>query len=274
MITATIVTFRTKQDELRRIIACAISSSIDKVYVVDNSPTEVLNTIVSEFNSDKLEYIFGQGNIGFGGANNIGIKKSMELGSEYHIILNPDIIFDSSDFDKMKSFMDRHPEVGMMAPKLIYPDGSPQVTAMMMPTPWDMFGRRLLPKCFKDRINEHYELQHCDLTHSRCIPNICGCFMFIRTQVLKQSGLFDDRYFMYFEDFDLVRRVHKYSKIAYYPHATVVHAHAAEHRTNKFLLKESIKSAIKYFNKWGWFFDSERRKWNKEVFLDESIIAD
>lgn len=274
MITASIVTFKTKPVELKRIIQCSINSIIDIVYIIDNSPTDELRTLVSNFKSHKLIYIYGQGNIGFGRANNIGIKKSLEKGSEYHIILNPDIIFESEGFEMMKDFMDRHNDVGMMAPKLIYPDGKPQVTAMMLPTPLDMFGRRLLPNFIKERINEHYELRNCDLSVSRCIPNICGCFMFIRTSVLTMSGLFDDRFFMYFEDFDLVRRVHKVSIIAYFPHATVIHAHAAEHRTNRFLLKESIKSAIKYFNKWGWIFDSERRQWNKDVFKDESIIRD
>lgn len=273
MISASIVTFKTKHNELRRIIECAINSLIDYVYIIDNSPTDDLRTIVSEFDSNKLEYIFGQGNIGFGSANNIGIRKGLDKGAEFHIILNPDIIFSSEAFKSMKLFMDRNTDVGMMAPKLIYPDGRPQVTAMMLPSPMDMFGRRLLPKFFQDIVNEHYELRSCDLSKSRSIPNICGCFMFIRCSVLEKAGLFDERFFMYFEDFDLVRRVHKYSKIAYFADATIIHAHAAEHRTNKFLLIESIKSAIQYFNKWGWFIDLERRKWNKEALLPSSIIV-
>ena len=93
MISASIVTFKTKHNELRRIIECAINSLIDYVYIIDNSPTDDLRTIVSEFDSNKLEYIFGQGNIGFGSANNIGIRKGLDKGAEFHIILNPDIIF-------------------------------------------------------------------------------------------------------------------------------------------------------------------------------------
>lgn len=59
MISASIVTFKTKHDELRRIIECAINSLIDYVYVIDNSPTDELKTIVGELGSDKLEYIYG-----------------------------------------------------------------------------------------------------------------------------------------------------------------------------------------------------------------------
>lgn len=272
MITASLVTFKTKPSELKRIIECSLDSIIDKLYVIDNSPKNDLRSVVSNFKSNKLVYVYGQGNIGFGGANNIGIKKGISAGAEYHIVLNPDIIFDGESIEKIKLFMDNHPEIGMSAPKLIYPDGRPQATAMMLPTPIDIFGRRLFPKFIQKKINEHYEFTKYDLSVSRKIPNICGCFMFIRTNVLLKSELFDENFFMYFEDFDLVRRVHKFSDIAYYADVTVIHAHAAEHRKNKFLLKEGIKSAVKYFNKWGWFFDRERHKWNKMALLDQSII--
>lgn len=274
MITASLVVFKTKHDELRRILKCCIECSIDKVYIVDNSPTNELFSIVSEYETDKLDYIYGQGNVGFGHANNIGIRKAILQKSKFHIILNPDIFFSVESFEKMTQFMETHDDIGMMAPTLVYPDGRPQVTAMMLPTPYDMFGRRLLPKIFVDRINEHYELKKCDLTKAREIPNICGCFMYCRTEVLQKAGLFDERFFMYFEDFDLVRRVHNVAKVVFYPDAFVVHAHAAEHRRNKFLLKQSIKSAIQYFNKWGWLFDSDRRKWNKAVFKHDSIIKE
>ena len=104
------------------------------------------------------------------------------------------------------------------------------------------------------------------------MPIFSGSFLFIRTSVFDKVGLFDDRYFMYFEDFDLVRRIHKVSQTVFYPKDTIIHAHAAEHKTNRKLLMISIKSAIKYFNKWGWFFDKDRRVWNKEAQSDKSIL--
>ena len=272
MITASLVIFKTKHDELCTILTCCLKSCIDKVYVVDNSPSDDLKTIVLGFKSDKFEYVFGQGNVGFGHANNIGIRKAIDCGSKYHVILNPDIIFSSLAFKKMTFFMDSHEDIGMLSPSLTYPDGRPQVTAMKLPTPLDMFGRRLFPKALANIINKSYELQECDLTKSREIPNICGCFMYCRTAMLQKAGLFDEKFFMYFEDFDLVRRVHKVGKVVIFPMVSIIHAHAAEHRKSKFLLKESIKSAIKYFNKWGWFFDADRRFWNKKVYSDSSLI--
>lgn len=86
--------------------------------------------------------------------------------------------------------------------------------------------------------------------------------------------MFDDRYFMYFEDYDLVRRIHRISKTVFYPAVVIIHDHATEHRTNKRLLKISIQSAIRYFNKWGWIFDRERQKINKNAFSPENIIEE
>ena len=106
------------------------------------------------------------------------------------------------------------------------------------------------------------------------VPYLSGCFMFLRTSTLKQVGGFDEQYFMYSEDIDLTRRIHRISKTIFYPFVTVIHAHRAEHRTSKTLLKISIISTIKYFNKYGWFFDKERRLFNKRAQLDEARIIE
>ena len=70
---------------------------------------------------------------------------------------------------------------------------------------------------------------------------------------------------MYFEDTDLVRRLHRVCKTIFYPKVTIVHAHKAEHRKNSALLKISIRSAMLYFNKYGWLFDRERRRVNRKA---------
>jgi GT2 family glycosyltransferase len=82
--------------------------------------------------------------------------------------------------------------------------------------------------------------------------------MFIRTKIFKEIGLFDERFFMYLEDTDLCRRIGEKYKTIYYPEAIVYHEYAkGSYRSNE-LLKIHIESAIKYFNKWGWFSDKER----------------
>lgn len=273
MITASLVLYKSKPSEVERVLGCVENSIIDKVYVIDNSPSDVLKDIVLS-TTPKAVYIYGQGNVGFGEGNNIALKRAIELKSLYHIVLNPDIIFKTDDILQLSIFMDKHLGVGCVKPALTHVDGSFNASVLALPSPFVTFGRRLLPEIMTKKLNNRFELRDCDLNEIREVPNMSGSFLFIRTNILERIGLFDERYFMYFEDFDLVRRIHHESKIVYYPKVSIIHAHKAEHKFNKKLLVISIRSAIKYFNKWGWIFDSERKRWNRECRLSSSIIEE
>jgi GT2 family glycosyltransferase len=100
---------------------------------------------------------------------------------------------------------------------------------------------------------------------------VSGCFLLVRSGILREIGGFDERYFMYLEDVDLVRRVGKSAEVMYEPSVFVVHAYGKGSYRNFKLLAYHILSAIKYFNKWGWFWDPERRRANNLVL--ESISA-
>ena len=96
------------------------------------------------------------------------------------------------------------------------------------------------------------------------VPIISGCFFIINTSIIDQIGFFDERYFLYFEDWDLSRRVNSKYKNIFYPNVSIYHKYAsdANYKFKSFIIY--IDSAIKYFNKWGWFFDYQRKKINKK----------
>lgn len=267
MITASIVLYKTKEPDIINILEAAENSIIQTVWVIDNSPTDALRCFVCS-HSSKVEYIYGQGNIGYGAAHNIAINRAFEQGATYHVILNPDIKFKGGVIEELYSYMNNYSDVGLVMPKVLYPNGDLQMLCKLSPTPYDIFARRLLPKVMYKRRNYMYEMQFTGYDKIWNCPNLSGCFMFIRLHVLKQVGIFDDRFFMYFEDTDLVRRIHYVSKTIYYPYVSIIHNHAAEHRHNAKLLKISIRSAIQYFNKWGWFFDKVRRVYNKRALVN------
>ena len=274
MLTASIVVYKTNIEELKTIVNCALKSTIYRIFIVDNSPTDELQRVIESYNSDKLIYTWGHGNIGYGAAHNIAINMSQEMGAEYHIILNPDIIFKEGAIEALHGFMKNHKDVGYVMPNIIYPDGSIQRLCKLLPTPYDIFARKFLPKSWTAKRNAEYEMHFTGYDKIWDCPNLSGCFMFLRNSVLKSVGGFDDRYFMYFEDTDLIRRIHRVSKTVFYPNVTIIHAHKAEHRTNKVLLKASIKSAIKYFNKFGWIFDKERATFNSLARKPESQLVE
>ena len=265
IITASIVTYNTDEYELTTILNCCLNSVIDKIFIVDNSPSDVLKSF--SLLSDKIEYIFGQGNIGYGSAHNIAISKSIDIGAVYHIILNPDILFDSRQLADMGCFMDNNQEVAHLMPKVIYPDGELQYLCKLLPSPMDLIGRRFIPsKVLLDRLNFHFEMRASGYNKLMLVPFLSGCFMFFRVEALKAVNGFDDNFFMYCEDIDLCRRIGMAGyKSVFNPEFTIIHAHKKESFKSKSMLRAHIRSAVYYFNKWGWIFDKYRDQLNKEM---------
>jgi hypothetical protein len=114
-------------------------------------------------------------------------------------------------------------------------------------------------------MNEYYQLKFADHSREINVPYHQGSFMFFRLECFKKVGLFDQRFFMYPEDIDITRRMHRHYRTMYWPGVTVVHAHKAASYKSKTMLKIHMVNMVKYFNKWGWIFDSERRLWNKQL---------
>ena len=87
--------------------------------------------------------------------------------------------------------------------------------------------------------------------------------MVFRSTVFSDVGLFDERFFMYPEDIDITRRVHRKYATVFYPYEKVIHDHGRASYKSVRMLFIHIRNMVKYFNKWGWFFDNERRRMNK-----------
>lgn len=271
MLTVSIVLYNTPFSQINTMVKILSNSNcIDRVFIIDNSPTENNKIFFDNCEiSTKMEYIPHE-NTGYGSSHNIAISKAIELGSDYHVVLNPDVYFKEDVLPEIKKYMDCNPDISYLLPKVIYPDGDLQYLCKLLPSPADLFFRRFLPitKLFT-KLNNRYELRMSDYDSIMNPPCLSGCFMFLRCSTLKEYNLFfDDRFFMYFEDFDLIRRIHKVAKTVYYPKVTIIHDHAKESYKNKKMLKIHIKSAIRYFNKWGWLFDKERRQMNKQIIKE------
>jgi len=267
-INVSIVLFKNNQEMVSKVInSCLSSELIYKIYLIDNSPTDEFKDFVNI--DSRIKYIFNNANLGFGKAHNIAMRKSIENSVPYHLVLNPDVYFDEGVLEELYEYMEGNKDVGLVMPKVLYPDGRIQYLCKLLPTPFDLFGRRFLNfypfKKYIEKRNEIYELRFTGYDKIMEVPYLSGCFMFIRTKVLEKVGLFDERFFMYLEDTDLSRRIHKMAKTIYYPYVHIYHEYGKGSYKNKKLLKYHIESAIKYFNKWGWFFDKERREINKKV---------
>ena len=226
------------------------------VYVVDNGNSPGYKEENEAFTSFLLsypdvEYIDAGSNLGFGKGNN---KVLSLLSSQYHCIMNPDILFMEDAFFSILKYMDNDPSVGMVIPNIVDQSGKRQLVYRKEVTIFDMFIRMFCKELFPKRIAKH-TLQDQDYSKTFQVPFGQGSFLVIRTDLFKKIGGFDDRFFMYMEDADLCKRVNQVSKLMYYPGATVIHKWEQGSHKNKILFKYHVQSMNKYFKKWGykWF---------------------
>lgn len=263
-LTASIVAYKTDHAELEQVVRCCRDSSLRvEILVVDNSPSDELASLCRALGT---KYIHTAHNVGFGAGHNIAFNKSST--SKYHLVLNCDVQFRHEILGQLFAVMEVNESVGLVMPRVLYPDGSPQKLCKRLPTPFDILGRRIFPgllhRLFQSQMNA-FELSDMDMSKVLSVPYLSGCFMLLRKRALRDVGMFDERYFMYFEDLDLTRRIHQRYDTVYYPMATVIHRHEKGSYKSIKLLFCGIHSAVQYFNKWGWLWDRERRRINRAI---------
>lgn len=271
VLTASIVLYKSDAAFLSSVIQDFFAGEWPEVerilFLIDNSPTDELKALAETPipQQGKIVYQRLNHNVGFGRAHNVAFSKIAAAGSRYHVVINPDVRFGSEVLPTLMEFMENNPAVGLVMPNVTFPDGSLQYLCKKIPSPVDVFVRRFVPfKKIKERINSRYELRYAHhATMPIEVPNLSGCFMFLRTQAIAEVGGFDERFFMYAEDLDLSRRIGALYRTVCYPMVSISHEfHRGSYKDVK-LLHHHVVSMIRYFNKWGWICDAQRLKINQ-----------
>lgn len=222
---------------------------------VENNLNELHDFILTRYRSYdyELEILGGQGNIGYGAANNLAIRKT---DYEFHIFMNPDVLIEEDALVEALIFMRLNPEVGLVAPAAVDMRGNPQYLCKRYPTILDLGLRgapfSFLKKFFQERLN-YYELR--DVIGQKVVfdvPITSGCFMFFRRSTLTKIQGFSPSFFLYFEDFDISLRAARVARIAYVPAVRIVHfgGHAAKKGWRHIFL--FLQSAVIFFKRYGW----------------------
>lgn len=265
-LSVSIVVYRPDTNELRRTLS-SLQAAITKVrarrgpftarvYLVDNGGMPDLSASIELLRRGNTSCVTlgGHGNVGYGRGHNIAIS---EAASRYHLVLNPDIDLDSEAFVRAFDFIDRHPEAGLLAPRVGGEDGRIQYLCRRYPTLLDLFVRGFLPERFR-RLFAHrlarYEMRNVINEHDVVWdpPIVSGCFMLFRTDILKKLNGFDSRYFLYFEDYDLSLRTHELARVVYVPSMRVIHHGGGAARKGGAHIKMFMASAFRFFNRFGW----------------------
>ena len=280
MITASIVTYNNNLLDLEGILRSMLISPVQKLWIIDHSDTFMgLEDELKEYKRRDDEYLKHEGrgfqleyikqtNKGYGGGHNVALRKAIEEGSQYHLVVNPDVWFGADVIPALWRLMEEDKSIAQVMPKVLFLNGSVQCLAKLLPTPLDLFNRFFMPAKLIARRNNRFELRHSGYDKEMNVPFLSGCFMFFRMSALKSEGLFDERFFMYMEDVDITRRLHAKYKTLFFPSVSIYHRFSRLSYHKWQLSVAHMISVVKYFNKWGWIYDSGRRRFNKRLLKD------
>lgn len=261
-ISCSVVCYQNDPAQIEHLLSSVTASPLKvSLHVIDNSPQDGLVAVAQKFGAS---YIHLPHNPGFGAAHNVAIRQAMAEDMEYHLVLNPDISFSANVIPALLDYMNQQRDIGLLMPNVYYPGGQQQYLCKLLPNPIDLLIRRFFPTLYRysGRL-AWYELHQSGYDKIMDVPALSGCFMLMRTAVLRETGGFDERFFMYLEDVDLSRRIGRVARTVYFPHVSVIHDYGKGSYKSRKLLLHHIRSAILYFNKWGWFSDNEKEAINR-----------
>jgi rhamnosyl/mannosyltransferase len=273
LITVSMVLYNNNIQNLIHILPVLSSLKNASIYLIDNSPLPLINSkFLLRF--PNVYYYFMNKNLGYGKGHNFSLRL-IEKKSKYHLIINPDIRLEVEDINRMIVRMDSIPSASVCMPQIKYRNGNNQYLAKLLPNFWILILRRFFSYLnFFKSVLMKYELKDLSFPKVSNVPSLSGCFLLTRTKDFVAINGFDPRFFMYMEDVDLVRRLKFNGKkqTLYFSDIFVFHGYSKKsYKSLKFLCYHSI-SAIKYFCKWGWFFDKKRDQINNAFILSRKKI--
>ena len=253
-VTVIIVNYNTK-NLLRPCIDALLAGTAGlslQIVIVDNGSRDgSADVLRAEFTD--CELLINSTNVGFGRANN---QARAFARGRYLLLLNTDAFVAAGGVGQTVRYLDEHPQCALLGVRLVGRDGLLQPSCRYFPTPWTEFlvstgltrvfrGARLVD----DMAWDHASPRECDW-----VP---GCYYLVRKSVVDQVGLFDPRYFLYYEEVDHCRAVKAAGwKVMFYPHTTVVHIGGESAKSDSEVTASGrqisalqIESALLYFRK-------------------------
>ena len=255
-----IVNYRTKNlvlNCIQSIQAADFKELKYEIIVVDNNSGDKIGEILA-WQHPEVVFVQNQSNTGMGAGNNSGIRRAR---GQYVVVMNPDTLALTDTFLALHTFMEENAKVGVVGPKQFYPDKTVQDSCYRwhnLMTP--IFRRTFLGQWIvgSHEINR-FMMKDYDKADIRDVDWLLGSCLFIRAKAIKDVGLFDERFFLYFEDTDLCRRFwEKNWRVVYNPRASIIHDHNRESARQPWYTffmsattRRHVMSWLRYIIKWG-----------------------
>jgi len=245
--------------------------------VVDNSSSDGTVTLVQR-DYPWVKLLANDINKGYSRGINQGISAGA---GEMILILNPDIIVREGSIDTLIDFMEEHPDAGISGSRLLNQDGSLQYSCRSFYTARALLLRRtflgrLFPRA--KALREHLLIDY-DHQTVREVDWLIGACMMVRRSAIENTGMMDERFFLYFEDVDWCYRMKQNGwKVFYIPDSVMTHYYeraSAGSLINRSLIIHLV-SLLRYYEKWNrifYFFKRHRLIFKTLVFILSDFVA-
>jgi GT2 family glycosyltransferase len=172
-----------------------------KIVVVDNGSTDGLVGMVrKETSLDGINILEAGKNLGYAGGNNLGIRYALERGADFVLVLNNDTTVDPGLLDELVAAADRFPTTGCFGPWILYSDDRERL--WFAGAKWDTASLAFAQRG-KNRLASELPLD------TVATDYVCGAALFFRASLARQIGLFDERFFLVFEESDWCYRARR-----------------------------------------------------------------
>ena len=227
-----------------------------KTIVVDNGSTDDSVSVIGRLSSPVFRLVEVKGNRGFTGGNNYGIKLALEEDADWVIVLNNDTLVDRNFLINLAKYLDGKKNVGVVAPKIYFASGfefhkDRYPKALQGNVIWSAGGKMDWNNAFGVNIGVD-DVDRGQFDETREIDFASGACLIIKREVLEKTGLFDEKYFMYFEDADFIQRVlSKGFKVVYAPKLNLWHKVAQSSKiggelNDYYITRNRLRFASKY----------------------------
>lgn len=220
-----------------------------EVIVVDNNSEDgSADMVATEFPWVRLMRM--SKNLGFTGGHNTALANRR---GRHAFLLNSDAIVHPGALKALLTAANADPDIGVIGPKVLNPDGSLQLSCRRFPNPVAaLFRSTPLERLFPNvRVLRDYLMADMDHSATQSVDWVSGCAMLLTERLLRDVGAFDPDFFMYCEDTDLCKRAWDAGlKVVYLPEAVVTHAigRSTDKAVNRMLFRHS-RSMLLYYRK-------------------------
>jgi N-acetylglucosaminyl-diphospho-decaprenol L-rhamnosyltransferase len=217
-----VVVSRDVRSLLAKCLESLHSAPVTEVLVVDAASADGSDSLVAD-QFPEVRLVRSRENLGFTRGNNWALRL---VRGGYVMLLNPDTVVEPGAIERLVGYLDTHPDVGAVGPKLVYPDGTVQSSRRRFPTRLTGFVESTVLERWlgNSAILRRYRLADRSAEEEQDVDWLMGAAILLRREALEQAGIFDERFFMYSEEIDLCRRLRLAGwRVAYLPTAVVVH---------------------------------------------------